>query len=254
VPLTAITRAVPERISECELTHLERAPIDYARAVTQHEGYEAALRAAGCAIERLPPTPELPDSVFVEDAAVVVDEVAIVTRPGAPSRRGETASVAGALAKYRPLRFIEDPGTLDGGDVLRVGRRVFVGRSSRTNAAAVSQLRALLGPFDYTVEAVETTGCLHLKSAVTTLADEWLLINTAWIDSAPFGRFRLTEVDPAEPFAANVLRVGETIVCARAWPRTRARIEAAGLRAITVDVSELAKAEAGVTCCSLILT
>jgi dimethylargininase len=252
--LTAVTREVPTSISRCELTHLARAPIDYARAVTQHEAYEAALREAGCTIERVPATPDLPDSVFVEDAAVVVDEVAIVTRPGAPSRRGETPSVAGALAKYRALRFIEDPGTLDGGDVLRVGRRVFVGRSSRTNADAVTQLRALLGPFDYTVEAVETTGCLHLKSAVTPLAGDWLLINTAWIDSAPFRRFRLTEVDPAEPFAANVLRVGDTIICARAWARTRARIDAAGLRTVTVDVSELAKAEAGVTCCSLILS
>jgi dimethylargininase len=253
VALSAITREVPASITRCELTHLARVPIDYARAVAQHEGYEGALRAAGCTVERLPAAPELPDSVFVEDVAVVFDEVAIVARPGAPSRRGEPPSVAGALAKFRPLRFIEAPGTLDGGDVLRAGRRVFVGRSSRTNADAIAQLRALLVPFDYTVHAVETTGCLHLKSAVTTLADDWLLINALWIDAAPFAGFRLTAVDPAEPFSANVLRVGGTIVCAAAWPRTRARLDAAGLQTVAVEVSELAKAEAGVTCCSLIV-
>jgi dimethylargininase len=254
VSLTAITRAVPERISQCVLTHIERVPIDYARAVAQHEEYEAALRTAGCTVERLPARPDLPDSVFVEDAAVVLDEVAIVTRPGVPSRQAETASVAGVLAAYRPLRFIEAPGTLDGGDVLRAGRRVFVGRSSRTNADGIAQLRALLLPFDYTAEAVETTGCLHLKSAVTSLADDWLLINAGWIDTAPFAGYELTAVDPAEPFAANVLRIGETILCAAAWTRTRARLDAAGLKCIAVDVSELAKAEAGVTCCSLIVS
>lgn len=197
--------------------------------------------------------PDLPDSVFVEDAAVVFGEVAVITRPGAVSRRGETASVAGVLAKYRPLRFIEAPGTVDGGDVLRAGRRVYVGLSSRTNAEGVAQLRALLVPFDYPVEAVETTGCLHLKSAVTALADDWLLVNGAWIDLARFGGFRLTAVEPAEPFAANVLRVGDRVLCAAAFPRTRARLDAQRLNTVAVDVSELSKAEAGLTCCSLLV-
>jgi dimethylargininase len=254
VNLFALTREVPTRISACELTHVERVPIDYARAAAQHGDYEAALRAAGCTVERVPATPELPDSVFVEDAALVFGEVAVITRPGAVSRRGETPSVAGVLAKYRPLRFIEAPGTLDGGDVLRAGRRVFVGLSSRTSADAIAQLRALLVPFDYTVEAAETSGCLHLKSAVTALADDWLLVNSEWIDVARFAGFRLTAVDPGEPFSANVLRIGDTVLCAAAWPRTRARLDAEGLHTIAVDVSELAKAEAGLTCCSLIVS
>lgn len=253
VALIALTREVPERISDCELTHLERMPIDRARAVAQHDGYEAALRAAGCCIERLPPAPDLPDSVFVEDTAVVFDEVAVMTRSGALSRRAETASVAGVLAKYRPVRFIGPPATLDGGDVLRVGRRVFVGLSSRTNRDGVEQLRALLRPFDYSVETAATTGCLHLKSAVTALADDWLLVNGDWIDVARFAGFRVTAVDPAEPFAANVLRVGQTVLCAEAAPRTRARLDVAGVRTAAVDISELAKAEAGLTCCSLIV-
>ena len=250
---TALTRAVPTRIVECELTHLERAPIDFARAVAQHAAYEAALRAAGCAVERLPSTPELADSVFVEDAAVVLDEVAIVTRPGAVSRQSETASVADVLSRYRALRFIEAPGTLDGGDVLRVGRRVFVGLSSRTSRDAAEQLRAMLLPFDYAVETIQTTGCLHLKSAVTALDDDSLLVNPQWVDVARFGRYRLLDVHPEEPFAANVLRIGGTILCAAAFPHTRSRIEAQGLSTVAVDVSELAKAEAGLTCCSLII-
>lgn len=249
----ALTREVPPRIIECELTHLERVPIDYARAAEQHAGYEAALQAAGCALEHLPPAPELADSVFVEDAAVVFDEVAIITRPGAVSRQGETASVAGVLSRYRPLRFIEAPATLDGGDVLRAGRRVFAGLSSRTSREGIEQLRALLLPFDYSVDAVETTGCLHLKSAVTALDDDCLLVNPEWVDVARFAGFRILDIDPAEPFAANVLRLADVVLCAEAAPLTRGRLEAHNLETVSVDVSELAKAEAGLTCCSLII-
>lgn len=244
---------MPERIAECELTHLERVPIDRARAAEQHAAYEAALRTAGCVVEHLPPAPDLPDSVFVEDTAVVFDEVAVIARPGAPSRRGETASVAAALARFRALRDIDAPGTLDGGDVLCAGRRVFVGLSTRTNREAVAQLRAILTPFDYAVETVETTGCLHLKSAATPLAEDWLLVNPHWVDAARFGAFRILAVHPSEPFAANVLRIGDVVLCAKAAPLTRARLEATGLKTVAVDVSELAKAEAGLTCCSLII-
>ena len=248
-----MTRAVPASIAQCELTHLERVPIDAARAAAQHAHYEAALESAGCAIERLPPADDHPDAVFVEDAAVVFDEVAIITRPGATSRRGETASVAEALAAHRPLAFIGPSGTLDGGDVLCAGRRVFVGLSSRTNPDAVAQLRAQLAPFEYVVEALEMTGCLHLKSAVTAVDEDLLLVNPDWIDVRRFGGFRLLDVHPDEPYAANVLRVGNVVLCAAAFPYTAATIEANGFRVVPLDVSELAKAEAGVTCCSLIV-
>jgi dimethylargininase len=250
---TALTRQIPDRIAECELTHIERMPIDRDRAIEQHKAYEGILRSLGCTIEHLPPTPDLPDSVFVEDAAVVFNEVAVITRPGAESRRAETASVAGVLSRYRPLLFIEAPATVDGGDVLRVGRRVFVGLSGRTSREGAEQLRALLLPFDYSVETIETTGCLHLKSAATTVDDDWLLVNPLWVDPVPFGAFRLTHVDSREPFAANVLRVGQTVLCAAAFPHTRSRLDAHGLNTMAVDVSELAKAEAGVTCCSVII-
>ncbi len=249
----ALTREVPDRIVDCELTHLERMPIDLDRARAQHAEYEAALAAAGCVVERIAPAPELADSVFVEDAAVIFPELAVVTRPGAPSRRAETATVADAVGRYRPLHRIAEPGTLDGGDVLVAGQRVFVGVSSRTNEDGVRQLRDVLGPLGYTVAGIDTAACLHLKSAATLVTDDVLLVNPEWIDVTRFDGFRILEVDPSEPFAANVLRIDDIVICGVAAPLTRGRIEAIGVETIAVDVSELAKAEAGVTCCSLII-
>ena len=250
--LTAVTRRVSPAIVRCELTHLERRAIDVERAEGQHRAYEALLAGLGCTVHSLPAEPDLPDSVFVEDAAVVLPELAVITRPGAPSRRPETAGVAAALAPYRTLARIEPPGTLDGGDVLAAGRRVFVGRSTRSDAEGVAQLRRLLEPHGYTVESVEVRGCLHLKSAVTQVASDAMLVNPAWVDTAAFGAWRLVEVDTAEPFAANALLVAGRAVYPEAFPRTRARLAAAGVEVAAVDVSELAKAEGAVTCCSLV--
>ena len=250
----AITRAVSSALAACELTHLERVPIDVERARAQHRAYEQALIEAGYLVERLDTSPEMPDSVFVEDIAVVLDEVAIITRPGAESRRRETPAVAEALAAYRPLHVIQHPGTVDGGDVLVAGRRVFVGRSSRTNEAAVGQMRQLLEPLGYIVSDTVVRSCLHLKSAVTALGDDVLLVNRAWIDPEAFEGITLVEVDPSEPSAANALRLDDRIVCSSAFPRTAERIARRGLRLHTVDASEVAKAEGAVTCCSLIVT
>jgi dimethylargininase len=250
--LIALTRDVSPSIVSCELTHVARSPIDVDVARAQHAAYERALADAGCTIVRVEAAPELPDAVFIEDAAVVFDEVAIVTRPGAVSRRAETAAVAGAIGRYRPLRFIEPPATVDGGDVLTIARDVFVGVSSRTNAAAVGQMQAILEPYGYRVHAVSAAGCLHLKSAVTALADDRLLLNGAWAARGQFGAFGLVEVDPLEPAAANIVRAGRELVYPDAFPRTRERIERAGFSVRAVDVSELAKAEGAVTCCSLI--
>ena len=250
--LIAITREVSPALERCELTHLPRARIDISRARRQHEAYECCLAAAGCAITRLPAGDDMPDSVFVEDVAVVFEELAVVTRPGAASRRAETPLIADALGRFRTLKTIESPGTVDGGDVLVVGRRVFVGLSSRTNEAGIEQMRQILEPYGYTVRGVDVSGCLHLKSAVTRLADDRLVINPEWVDIEDFEGFALVTVDPAEPFAANVLRIGETLICAQAHPLTRRRLEACGFAVTTVDVSETAKAEGGVTCCSLI--
>jgi dimethylargininase len=249
----ALTRALPPSIVRCELTHLEREPIDVARAAAQHAAYEDTLARLGCTIRHLPDEPDFPDSVFVEDTAVILDELAVITRPGTASRRGETASVAATLGEYRRLACIEAPGTLDGGDVLVMGRRVYVGLSGRTNRDGSRQLAELLAPHGYDVAGIEVRGCLHLKSAVTAVAGDAIVANPAWVDVGEIRGTRSIAVHADEPFAANVLRIGGTLVAAAGAPRTRERLESAGFRVESVDVSELAKAEAGVTCCSLIV-
>lgn len=251
--MLALTRAVSPRIAECELTHRERVPIDPDRAAAQHAAYERALEEAGCRLVRVPPAPRLPDSVFVEDTAVVTDDVAVMARPGAESRRPEVQPVAAILQVHRPVRYIQPPGTLDGGDVLRVGRDVFIGESERTSAEGADGLRAILEPLGYAVRTVPVTGCLHLKTAVTAVAEDTLLLNPDWVDPARFDGWHILEVDPDEPLAANVLRVGDTVLMAAGHPATARRIATAAPRVVEVDVSELAKAEAGVTCCSILL-
>ena len=248
----ALTREVSLTLRDCELTHLAREPIDIGRARVQHAAYEDALRGLGCRVERLPARPDLPDAVFVEDTAVVVEELAVITRPGAASRRAETGSMAEALAAYRTVKTLDAPATLDGGDVLRMGRRLFVGQSRRSNEAGVASLRRALEPFGYTVTAVDFGGCLHLKSAVTEVAPGMLLVNPAWVAPGLFGAARVVEVDPQEPFAANGLPVAGSVVFPTAFPRTALRLEEAGLRVVTVDLSELAKAEGAVTCCCVL--
>jgi dimethylargininase len=248
----ALTRPVSASISACELTHLDRQPIDLERARAQHHRYEETLAELGCQIERLPEEPDLPDAVFVEDAAVVLDELAIITRPGAASRRPETRTVARALGQYRPLATIEPPGTLDGGDVLHVGRTFYVGLSQRSNRSGIEQMRDLLTPLGYIVRCVPVQGCLHLKSAVTRVAEETLLINRDWIDGEAFPQLDLVDIDPLEPYAANALTIDGAVIYAAAYPRTRERLEARGISVQAVDVSELAKAEGAVTCCSLV--
>jgi dimethylargininase len=249
----AITRAVPRTIGTCELTHLARQPIDLSAARRQHRDYEEMLVRLGCEIHPLPERDDDPDSVFVEDTAVVLEEIAIVTRPGAASRRQETASAASALGQWRRLVFLEAPATLDGGDVLRLGSRLFVGISSRTSAAAVEQLGLITAPCGYEVVPVGVRGCLHLKSAVTALPGGAVLVNREWIDTAVIGASDVLDVDPSEPYAANVLTIGGEVICSAAFPRTRKRIEERGWRTHVVDLSELAKAEGALTCCSIIV-
>jgi dimethylargininase len=253
MPTVALTREVSPAIARCELTHLERVPIDPEVARRQHADYERCLAAAGCVVERIPAGADMPDAVFIEDNAVVFDELAIVTRPGAASRRIETDVVADAVARYRPVARIEAPGTVDGGDVLRVGRTVFAGRSGRTNDAGIAQLGRLLEPAGYQVRPVDVRGCLHLKSAMTAISDGLLLVNRDWIPTADLDGFDAIDVDPAEPYGANVLRLADRLIYAAAFPRTRARMAQHGIRIDTVDLSELAKAEGAVTCCSLII-
>jgi dimethylargininase len=194
----------------------------------------------------------LPDSVFIEDTAVVLPELAIVTRPGAPSRRAETEAVRTKLQAYRKVAAIEPPGTLDGGDVLTVGRTLFIGRTPRTSAEGIEQTRRLVSAMGYSVVAVSVEGCLHLKSAVTAVSDEVLLVQPLWVNRSAFSGLTLLEVDPRELYAANALRIGDRVIYPSAFPRTAERIAARGIDIHAVDASELPKAESAVTCCSLV--
>jgi dimethylargininase len=251
--VVAVTRPVPQSLTDCELTHLRRVPIDITVAREQHAEYERTLTALGCEIVQVPAADELPDSVFVEDTAIVLDEIAVITRPGASSRRPETGGVATTLGAFRQLQFLSEPATLDGGDVLRLGRVLYVGRGTRTNGAGVQQLADFTAPYGYDVRTVLVDECLHLKSAVTGVAPGVVVINPEWVNGQIFTDHAIIEVDPSEPAAANVLRIGDTVVSPAAHPLTNARLSSAA-HVRTVDVSELAKAEGAVTCCSLIVS
>ena len=249
----AVTRKISSAMMRCELTHLQRTSIDVALAREQHHAYEQALGELGCRIESLAEEPELADSVFVEDTAVVLDEVAVITRPGAPPRRAETASIAAVLEKYRDLARIESPGTLDGGDVLRVGRLLYVGVSGRSNAGGIEQLGRILLPFGYRVLPVAVQGCLHLKSAVTQVAAGALLINSRHVERRQFPGMSFIEVDEAEPSGANALLLGTDVIYSSSYPRTAGVLRRHGIRVHTVAMTETEKAEGAVTCCSLLL-
>jgi dimethylargininase len=249
----AITRKISSRFNECEVTHIERTPIDLDVARAQHEEYVNALASLGCQVIELPEEPDLPDSVFVEDTAFILPEAAVITRPGADSRKPETESIIRALSPHRPLVHVTEPGTVDGGDVLVLGKNIYIGISTRSNDAAVRQIQELLAKYGYTVTAVEMHDCLHLKTALTKVDDKTLLINPNWVDTSHFKGFDWIEVDPSEPFAANCLPVGDGIIFPTAFPKTKQRLEQKGYKIQAVNVAELAKAEGAVTCCSLVL-
>jgi dimethylargininase len=250
--LTAITRAVSPAIVNCELSFIPRQPIDLQIAAAQHHAYERLLEKLGARIVSLPAEPNLPDSMFVEDPAIVLDELAVIFPLGTESRRPEAASLAQAISKFRKLEHVTLPGTLEGGDVLHIGRKLFVGLTKRSNAGGISQLSGILAPHNYEVIAVPVTGCLHLKSAVTFLGRDTLLANRAWFDAAPFAAYGWIDVDPGEPHAANALALANTIIFPMSFSRTRARVESAGFHVTPLDISELQKAESGLTCSSLL--
>jgi dimethylargininase len=252
VTLVAVTRPVSNSLSRCEISFIEREPIDVALARRQHAAYEAALEQAGARIIRLPAADDHPDATFVEDTALVLDQLAVIPIMGAASRRGETVEVERCLSAYRPLAWLTPPATLDGGDVMRVERRIFVGLTARTNPAAVQQLRALTRPHGYEVTAIVPKGCLHLKSACTYLGRGAVLANPDWMDGSCLDGMEVVPVAPEEPFGANAVAVGEKLLYAAGYPRTLARLEQRGFDVITVETGELRKAESAMTCMSLV--
>jgi dimethylargininase len=249
--LTAITRKVSPNLASCQLEYLKREPIDVARAEAQHRNYEAALERLGVRVVSLPTERDLPDCVFVEDPALVLDEIAIITRMGAESRRGESESLAAALARFRPVVRMREPATLEGGDVVRMGQTLYVGLSRRTNAEGARQLAEIVEPHGYRVVPVNVTGCLHLKSACCAVSDDTVLASRALFDSSAFD-CKVIDVPAEESAAADVLRIGNTVLIPASFPRTARLLEKSGFQIEALDVSELQKAEAGVTCMSLV--
>lgn len=252
----AFTRAVSPRLFNCETTQAFDAPIDPIRAVRQHAAYEDALIEAGLAVVRLPALPDHPDGVFVEDMAILLDGHAIVTRPGAPSRAGEAESVAQGLAGDFTVHRL-GAGHVDGGDVLEIGRTLYVGLSARTDEAGVRALADLAGPLGYRVVPVRVAGCLHLKSAATFAGPDAaghpvLVHNPDWVSAALFDGVEPLAVAPGEAYGANVLRAGATLLAAADSPRTAQSLTARGFNVATLDISEMRKADAALTCMSLI--
>ena len=250
--LTAITRKVSSSLANCELSFIERKPIELEKARAQHHAYEALLEKIGAKIISLPEERDLPDSMFVEDPAIVLDEVAIICPLGTETRRKEAPSLAAALEPFRKLAYVKLPGMLEGGDVLRVGKKIFVGQTERSNPEGIRQLAVIAEHHGYDLTAVPVTGCLHLKSAVTYLGRNTLLGNRACFQWKRFEGFDWVDVDPAEQHAGNALAIGDSIVFPVSYPQTRARIEAKGFRVESLDISELQKAESGLTCSSLL--
>jgi dimethylargininase len=250
--LTAITRAVSPSLAQCELSFIARQPIDFAKAQAQHHAYEKLLSDLGARVVSLPAEQDLPDSMFVEDPALVLDELAVIFPLGTQSRRAEAAGIAAALEPFRKLQHVQLPAMLEGGDILRLGRKLFVGLSARSNRQGIEQLSTIGAPHGYHVAGVPVTGCLHLKSAVTALDGNTLLGNRSWFDSSVFTGFDWIDVHPSEPHAANALRASDTVIFPASFPLTRQRIEARGFKVTVLDISELQKAESGLTCSSLI--
>jgi dimethylargininase len=250
--IVALTREPARALDACELTYRGREPIEAGVAAAQHRGYCGALEACGARVVTLPAVDELPDSVFVEDTAIVLDEVAVLTRPGVESRRGEVSLIEPEASRLRKVVRVEAPATLEGGDVLRLGRTLYVGLSPRTNKDGAEALRRLVEPYGYEVLKVEPRGCLHLKTGCSALDEEAVLVNPDWVDASVFRGREVVAVDASEPWAANVLHVNGSVCVGAAFPRTAEMLAARGYDVRAVEVSEFAKAEGGLTCMSLL--
>ncbi len=248
---TALVRAPSSRLAEGIVTHISRTAVDVARARAQHAAYAGALAACGWVIAQAPAAEDCPDSVFIEDTAVVCEDLAVLARPGAPARRAEVAGAAGIL-RSMGLRTaaIHEPGTLDGGDVLQAGHAVYVGRGGRTNGAGIRQLRALLAPLGRTVIAVPLTNVLHLKSAVTALPDGTFLLVPQLVPAGLFPAVRPVQ----EEGGCHVVPLGEDrVLIAASAPGTAQLLDDMGFTPVVVDISEFEKLEGCVTCLSVLL-
>ena len=247
---TALVRAPSSRLAEGIVTHISRLPVDVALARAQHAAYVEALSSSGWVIEQAPAADDCPDSVFIEDTVVICEDLAVLTRPGAPARRPEVAGVAQTVSELG-LRTaaIEEPGTLEGGDVLQVGRTVYVGRGARTNGHGIRQLRSLLAPLGRTVIAVPLGTVLHLKSAVTALPDGTFLLLPGLVPAELFPAVRPVN----EEGGCHVVPLGgDRVLIAASAPRTAEMLDSLGFTPVVVDIGEFEKLEGCVTCLSVL--
>ncbi len=247
----ALMREVSPSIANCEVTNITGRPIDPQQAAKEHESYAQCLRDLGYKIHMIEADENLPESSFIEDTAIVLDEIAVIAHPGASSRRGETKAVSEALSIYRDLDFIGESGTLDGGDVLKVGRVIYAGKSCRSSAVGIGRLREIVRRYDYEVISVPVNGCLHLKTAASLVADDTLLINPQWVNPDDFRDLELVTVDPSEPYGANSLMVEGGIIYSISYPNTRRKLDGMGLNVEAIDITELSKAEGNISCCCI---
>lgn len=249
--LTVLTHVPSPTLQECELTFLKSEPINLAKAVEEHANYCRMLELCGARVVRLDENLSLADSVFVEDPIIVLDEIAVLTSMGVESRRKEGEALATFFRQYRKIEQISLPAKIEGGDVLKVGRRIYVGISPRTNSSGIKTLTDIIKPFGYQTIPVKVNDCLHLKTGCTALDEETLLINQDWVDKRPFEGLRVIEIPPEEPFGANVLSIHETICMNQAFPATIGLVHSLGYKVRSTDISEFVKAEAGLTCMSV---
>jgi dimethylargininase len=250
--LIALTREPSASLDAGERMFRAREPIDVETARIQHEAYRRALAESGARVVVLPALDDLPDAVFVEDVAIVLEEVALLLPMGVASRGEEPRQIEREIARWREVVRLPRGTRAEGGDVVRLGRTLYVGRTGRTDESGIAALATAVSPRGYRVMPVEVAGCLHLKSACTALDEETILFNPAWVDATAFEAACAIEVSAEEPGAANAVRVGANVLLQSGCPRTLERVVRAGFEARALDVGELAKAEGSLTCLSLL--
>ena len=246
----AITRTPAETFAR-GITTANLGKPSYERVLIQHRAYVAALRSIGLNIIGLEPLPDYPDAHFVEDTAVVTPAVAIITYPGAPSRRGEEKSVAKALLQHRQLEYIQAPATVDGGDVLMIGKHFFIGISERTNPQGAEQLGRVLEKYGNTWATIQVGAGLHLKSGVNYVGGNTILVTQDFANHRAFNGFNKIIVDPKEAYSANTLWINDHLLMPRGFPGTKTQLRSLGLSIIELDVSEMQKMDGGLTCLSI---
>lgn len=250
----AITHEVSPKITDCELTFMERAPIDLELAKAQYLAYCDTISKLGAKVIKLSKNLAYPDCSFVEDVAIVLDELGIITSMGAESRRGEQQEVRVEIEKYRKIAVILPPANIEGGDVLRIGKTLFVGLSTRTNKQGVEALRIIAAPHGYEVISIEVPGCLHLKTGMTAIDEKMLLANKTWVNVTPIKGFKIIDVPNDEPWGGNILKIQDQVIAPASCPKTIELIKRHGINVHPVDISEFQKAEAGLTCMSIVFS